>query len=148
MSIFSDDEIGEIEEMLDSVHETFSIPITYFTNKEEVILISNPNHNFLFNGAPTNTTTQSVEVTGVIQARVLHAKKYSVNALKFEGNNLSNILLAEGEIRLKVDVDGHDILKEAKRIRVDGFLCEISSDGRPIGPFSRKYYSYILKPIS
>jgi hypothetical protein len=148
MSIFSDSEIEEIEGLLDDVHGTFAREITYYQTKTQTILTNNPNHNFLFQGSPQNTTTEKIEVTGTINARILHSKKYDLNSIDYKNSNLDDVLLKDGEIRLKVNSAGNEILKKTKRIVVDEILCEISTDGRPIGPFSKKYFSYILKPIN
>lgn len=50
-------------------------------------------------------------------------------------------------MRITVDSDGYDILREAKRCDFEGRKYEISSKGQPTGIFGPQYFHFFLKPL-
>ena len=62
-------------------------------------------------------------------------------------NSQVGIQLIEGSVRITVDPDGFNLLKEAKRVEFEGRKYTISSKGTATGMFGPRYYYFYLKPI-
>lgn len=143
MENLTDAQKEELEGVFDFLHEMFGRNVTYYKKPEEVIIQSNPDHNFLFEGAPDNTEVEIIQESGVFSARVLWGRKQDSSILED-----TKTILQEGECSLKVDLSGHSILAEAERIVVDDIPCEKNFPARPHGLFKPKYYTYILKRVN
>jgi hypothetical protein len=48
-------------------------------------------------------------------------------------------------VRIKIDLDGHTILKQSKDIEIDGDLYDVVSDATKVGMFSVNYAQIYLK---
>ena len=56
-----------------------------------------------------------------------------------------NVPLPDGSVRLKIDQEGHSILKKSSRVEIDGQLYELISDSSKTGPFEVHYYIMYFK---
>ena len=57
------------------------------------------------------------------------------------------IILPTGTVKIKVNLEGYEYVREAKRVELDGRRFSIKSDGKPLGMFGPQYYEFILIPM-
>lgn len=151
MNLFSDQDKLEIENLYDSVHESFARTVYYYKTPTETVLVESANHNAFYSNAKYNTTVSRVQETGSFSARILHGNKQNVTPLKLAQQDSKGgdaIFLEDGEVRLKVDAIGKEVLDNAVRFQIDDFFYQKNTSVRPFGIFSPKYYTYYLKRIS
>jgi hypothetical protein len=63
------------------------------------------------------------------------------------GGGQDKIILPTGTVKIKVNLEGFNYVKEAKRVELDGRRFAIKSDGKPLGMFGPQYYEFVLTPI-
>lgn len=149
-SLLTDAEKAELEAITQDVADTFARPIVYYKFPQEVVLVESSNHNFLYEGAGSNTSIQYVQQSGIMNARILHGKKQDLASLRILGNLAGgdHALLQEGECRIKIDATGKAIFENAQRVIIDDEPYEFNSARRPHGLFSPKFMTYYLKKTS
>ena len=59
----------------------------------------------------------------------------------------NKIILPQGSVKIVVDPDGYNYIKEARKVEFDGITFSIRSDGNPMGLFANQYYEFYLTPI-
>ena len=142
----------QLEAVLGDVHATFARPLYMFKQAQEVVVFENPNHNFLFESAPTNSTVTYTQVSGIYSGRVAYAREQKFqqfNSPTRKGaEDQINVNLEEGTVRLKLDPSGAAFMKDATRVRLDGDIFEIATNQRPHGLFDPKWYTFTLKRIN
>jgi hypothetical protein len=151
-SLFSQTEKDSLSSVFSTLHDTFSRPIYIFKQRDETIITENPNHNFLWESAPSNTETQSVIVSGVFNARILYGKEQKQQNFvspKIGGAEDQNSSRLEmGEVRIKLDATGAAFLGGAQRVKFDDEVFQITSSKRPHGLFEPKWYTFFLKKLN
>lgn len=139
------------EQLLNDVHDTFARDIIVYKQAQQVIINTNPKHNFLFSTATNNTTVQNTIVSGVFKARILYGDKQTKSPITTtqagRTEDQTNIKLSEGLVRIKVDIFGANFIKDATRITIDDTIFTIDTDARPHGLFDPKYYTFYLKRL-
>ncbi len=136
-----------LNNVFNDVHSTFGRPITIYQSAQEVVLVTNPDNNFLYQQAPMNSLTSTVIQSGVYLARVLHGKRE--NLVPFAGGGLAQnqIRLAEGEVRIKLDPTGASYLAGAERFQLDDTMFNIDTTPRPHGLFDPNFKTYYGKKV-
>ena len=144
-SIFTPEEKSELAAMLHTVHDTFARPITVYQDGTKILVSTDPNFNPLY-----RRNTSNVEVTPVatvINARVQYGRDQEFDAVTDSSLDFqTKINFPIGYCRIKVDTDGYELLKDAKRIEVDGKTFTVLSSNRPHGLFESTYYTFLLQP--
>ena len=92
------------------------------------------------------TTTKTV-VQHTLKARIKYESAREQNLADGKINSQLDIDLIDGSVRITVDSDGFEILKEAKRCEFEGRKYTINSKGNPTGIFGPQYYHFYLLPI-
>lgn len=151
-SYLSDSEKNEMGDEFYNLHATFGRPIVMYKMAKQVVINTNPGHNFLFENAPTNDTIQDVIQSGVFLARILYGKKQNLDPFSTPtiggGSDQSNIRLDEGDIRIKLDPTGASYIQDAERIIIDGNICQVNTSPRPHGLFDPKFQTFVLKRLN
>ncbi len=139
------------EQLLNDVHDTFARDIVIYKQSQQVVINTNPKHNFLFSSAPNNTSVQNTVVSGTFKARILYGDKQLKTPITTtqagRTEDQTNVKLSEGLVRIKVDVSGANFIKDATRIIIDDTIFAIDTDSRPHGLFDPKYYTFYLKRL-
>jgi len=144
-SLISESQKNTIKNIIDDIHETFARNITVYEEGEKVLIASSSEFNGIYGRTSGGQrTTQRTIVSHTINARI----KY-INADKDVINDSSQlgIEFIDGLVRITVDLDGFQILKEAKRCEFEGRKYIINSKGNPTGIFGPQYYHFYLSPI-
>lgn len=136
------------EALLQDVHDTFARDIIVWKKAKEIVISTNPKHNFMFQSSPNNTKVEHIPVSGLFKARVLYGdsqKKNPISSPGREGEDQIGLTMPQGTVRLKIDNSGYNFVKDATRITLDGSVFEIDSDPRPHGLFEPKFTTIYLK---
>lgn len=133
-----------------NLHATFARPIVIFKTAQETVVYTNPENNYLFQQAPFNSETTTIIQSGIINARILYAKKenlalFSVDSTRSDTQN--NLFLSEGDVRLKLDPTGAAFLAGCERVTFDGTIFNVVTDKRPHGLFTPNFETFFLKKI-
>jgi hypothetical protein len=139
-----------IEDVIYRIHDTFARTITVFKIGTRTVVASSNNYNYVYKQQSANTQTTTVSQT--FQARIkyvdMEEELLTDRASSQAGNQNSQnkIILPVGTVKIKVNLQGYNYIKEAKRIEFDGRRFSIKSDAKPLGMFGPQYYEFILIP--
>jgi hypothetical protein len=146
----SENQKTNIKSIIDQIHDTFAREITVFKIGQRTVISSSANYNALYRQQSANTET--TEVSQTFQARIKYVEM-SETLLQDSQSNSSyssgqdKIILPEGTVKIKVNLEGYEYVREAKRVELDGRRFSIKSDGKPLGMFGPQYYEFILIPM-
>lgn len=139
-----------IADVFDSIHQTFQRPITIYKDGERISLSSNSQYNAFYKTQSSNT--EFSEVSLETTARIRYVKS-DEELFKFSdgtaGGVQNKVALPAGSVKIKVNREGYEFIKDAKRIELDGNRYAIVSNARQIamfGPDYSPYYEYLLTP--
>jgi len=143
----SENQKTNIKSIIDQIHDTFAREITVFKIGQRTVISSSANYNALYRQQSSNTET--TEVSQTFQARIKYVEM-SETFLQDSRSNSSGqdkIILPAGTVKIKVNLEGYEYVREAKRVELDGRRFSIKSDGKPLGMFGPQYYEFILIPM-
>lgn len=148
-NLISDTERTYLESLMDDMHDTFARDIVIIKDAKRVIISTDVNYNYLYNNVSGtfNTTVQNQPQKQTFQARILYGKKLLEDNMDGDIDSQTNIDLPAGHVRIKLNQDGYDYIKKAKRVTFDDKIFEIQSDDRPHGLFRPRYYTFYLRPL-
>lgn len=134
------------EAVMQNMHETFARTIYAYKDSKKVIVSTDPNFNFLYNNVKGVSTTLKQSQFKALSARVLYMDKQ--NEITFDSQVNSQIKVSHdiGEVRIKLDAEGYDYFKDAKRVEIDGRLMFKVTDVKKHGLFKPKFFTYYLQP--
>ncbi len=141
-SIFNDSEKSAIESILDDVHDTFKKNIFVYVEEVSTVNFSdtqfNPIYGRSFNQAKTVEDKKLTKHT--VEARVFYDKQKDNEIIEDIGAGSS-----ENIIRIKVNYEAKELIKNASVIEVDDDTYSTMSDAEAIGPFNNPYWKIYLK---
>jgi hypothetical protein len=140
----SENQKTNIKSIIDQIHDTFAREITVFKIGQRTVIASSPTYNALYRQQTSNTAT--TEVSQAFQARIKYVDM-NEELLKNPGPGQDKIILPTGTVKIKVNLEGYEYVKEAKRVELDGRRFSIKSDGKPLGMFGPQYYEFVLTPV-
>lgn len=148
-NLISNSERTYLESLMDDMHETFSRDIVIIKDAKRIIISTDPNYNYLYNNVSGafNQTVQNQPQKQTFKARILYGKKQVQENVDGEVDSQTNVDLPAGHVRIKLDQEGYDYIKKAKRVTFDDKIFEINTDDRPHGLFRPRFYTFYLKPI-
>jgi len=147
-ALISESQKNTIKAIIDDIHETFARNITVYEEGEKVLISASSEYNGIYGKTSTgSSSTKKVVVSHTVNARIKYINAREQNLA--DGNIASQpgIDLVDGSVRITVNADGFDILKEAKRCEFEGRKYTIDSKGNPTGIFGPQYYHFFLSPI-
>ena len=146
-SLISDSQKNQIKAIIDDIHETFARNITVFEEGEKVLISASSEYNAIYGRARTGSTTTKTVVSHTIKARIKYIDAQEETLSNSSIDFQSDIEIINGSVRITVNGDGFEILKEAKRCEFEGRSYKIVSKGNPTGIFGPQYYHFYLKPL-
>jgi len=147
-SLISDLQKTAIKSIIDDIHETFARTITVFEEGERVLIAASSTYNGIYGKTEGGGSSVSrTVVSHSVKARIKYINADEQNLADGQINSQLDINLINGSVRITVDSDGYDILREAKRCDFEGRKYEISSKGQPTGIFGPQYFHFFLKPL-
>ena len=115
-----------------------------FKKEKQVFVATNNTYNALYSRIKNEKGSSKVVEEIKIKARVAYAGNFEFLRQNSE-NEIMGIDIPSDHIRIKLNKEGYDILKQATDIEIDGELFNVSSDPAKSGMFSVKYYNILLK---
>lgn len=151
-SFISSSQQGSLQAPFSNLHDTFGRDITIFKNGQQITIATNPEHNFIWEGSPTNDVVRIIPVSGVFKARIRYSTNQVRNqlntAVQGKGADQINVEIENGDVRLKLDATGAAFIKDATRVTLDGDVFNIESPKRPHGLFNPQFYDFTLKRLN
>ena len=144
-NLIPEDLKNSIRAAFDDIHDTFSREINIFQSDSNYVYVStDPSFNPIYNiGESGQTDRQNlVKISG--KARIQYAPNQKLTNSS-QSIGLAGLYWPDGSIRLKITEDIFKIIKNAKKIEVDGELCELDSTAARTGPFTANYFIIFLK---
>lgn len=137
---------NEYEEVMQNMHDTFSRTIFAHKHSKKVIVSTDVNFNYLYNNVKGVKTQVYKAQFKPIMARIMYMDKQT--EVNFDAQVSSQIKLSHdiGEVRIKLDAEGYDYFKSAKRVEIDGRLMFKVTDVKKHGLFRPRFFTYYLKP--
>jgi|GEM_PF-6586611 len=148
-NLISASERTALNAVIDDVHETFASEITVFKEASQVVIITDPNFNPLYNTANQTTSYINTPVYRTFKARIHYND--DINKKYWSETNLASQIKLEavvGTVRIKIKSEDYDYIKDGRRFDIDGKRYVLNSTFRPHGLFDNKYYTLYLKPDS
>ncbi len=146
-NLISASERTALNAVIDDIHETFAREITVFKEASQIVIITDPNFNPLYNTAGQTTSYVNTRVYKTFKVRILYnddiGKKY------WSESGLASQIKLEavvGSVRIKIRAEDYDYIKDGRRFDVDGKRYVLNSTFRPHGLFDNQYYTLYLKP--
>jgi hypothetical protein len=106
--------------VIDDVHETFAREITVFKEASQIVIITDPNYNPLYNTAGQTTSYVNTPVYKTFKVRIFYnddvSKKY------WNESGLASQIKLEvvvGSVRIKMRAEDYDYIKDARRFDLD-----------------------------
>jgi len=147
-SLISDSQKNTIKEIIDDIHETFARNITVYEEGEKVLISASSEYNGIYGKTSTGSrSTRKVVVSHTLKARIKYINAREQKLADGNINSQLDIDMIDGSVRITVDENGFEILKEAKRCEFEGRKYTIDSKGDPTGIFGPQYYHFYLSPI-
>jgi hypothetical protein len=142
--LIPDDQKKAMDDVFDDIHDTFAREITMFKKEKQVFVATNNTYNALYSRIKNEKGSSKVVEEVKIKARIAYAGNFEFLRQNSE-NEIMGIDIPSDHIRIKLNKEGYDILKQATDIEIDGELFNVSSDPAKSGMFSVKYYNILLK---
>lgn len=137
-----------LENLVDSVWQTFKRAFQLFVEAQTASIITDPNFSRfgqrdqnVFNPAvtPQYTTVMGTILYGNKQPWEYIAPENRTNYMQDKIRN------SDGIVRIKVDADGYALMQDCKLVVLDGFNFKLNSTARPHGLFSPLRYTFTLE---
>jgi len=146
-SLISDSEKGLLDKFIDVMHDTFARDIYAYKEAKKVVLSQDLSFHGLYGNVNGEKKVQNVPQFKKFKARIFYPDRQSEENIGASVGSQIKVESPQGEVRIKIDKDGYDYIKDALRIEFDERRFVINRDVRPHGLFSPKYYTLYLKPV-
>ena len=146
-NLISASERTALNAVIDDVHETFAREITVFKEASQIVIITDPNFNPLYNTAGQTTSYVNTPVYKTVKVRIYYNN--DIDKKYWSESGLASQIKLEavvGSVRIKMRADDYDYIKDARRFDLDGKRFVLNSSFRPHGLFDNQYYTLYLKP--
>jgi len=140
--------------VFDDIHDTFAKTIYVYKifNERFIGINMNQNYNGLYDqaldkneaGTASNINEQVRRIE--TRARIHYISKQADTEDTATGQQTA-LKFPIGSIRLKLEKDAFELIKDAKEVEVDGELFNLDTDSSKSGMFSVKHYIVYLKKI-
>ena len=145
-SYFNSEEKEELESIMQNMHDTFARSIFAYKESKKIIISTDPNFNYLYNNVRGVKQILNKTQFKAIKARIMYMDKQS--EISYDADVAAQVKVSHdvGEVRIKLDAEGYDYFKDAKRVEIDGRLMFKVTDVKKHGLFSPKFFTYYLRP--
>ena len=133
--------------VMEDIHETFAREITVFKEASQIVIITDPSFNPLYNTAGQTTSYVNTPVYKTFKVRIQYnddiGKKY------WSESGLASQIKLEavvGSVRIKIKSEDYEYIKDGRRFDVDGKRFVLNSTFKPHGLFDNQFYTLYLKP--
>jgi len=145
-SFFNSNQKEALESVMQNMHDTFARSIFAYKESQKVIISTDPNFNYLYNNTRGVKQVLSRTKFKAIKARIMYMDKQSEVSYDADVGAQIKVSHDVGEVRIKLDAEGNDYFKDAKRVEIDGRLMFKITDVKKHGLFRPKFFTYYLRP--
>ena len=145
-SILSSEQKKALETVMQSMHDTFSRSIFAYKEAQKLILSTDENFNYLYNNVKGVSQILKKTQFKAISARIQYMDRNNTSMYDSQVDAQIKVEGPVGEVRIKVDEEGNEYFKDAKRVEIDGRMFFKVTDVKKHGLFRPKYFTYYLKP--
>jgi hypothetical protein len=148
-SLISEIAQQKVNKVFADLHDTFARKITVYKNAKRVAIASSPQFNAIYGSSGSAKNFEYQTVSKSFSARVYYLKmeeEYFQNRSQ-DASSQSKIVMPHGSVKIVVDPEGYEFVKEARKVEFDGITFAIKSNGNPIGLFGNQYYEFFLTPL-
>jgi len=146
-SLISDSEKADMVLALEDVFDTFKRPLVVYLEPEKIIASTDPNFS-RFGQRDQNVYQPKVNpIRHTIYAVVSYEKELknpTSEPMRGEQSAQLKLRYADGNVRIKLDKSGFNLMKGAKIIELDGQNFEVDSTPRVHGLFGTGRYTLFL----
>ena len=136
-SLIPDSQIASYRTPLDEVFWTFARPFTVYVDAQVANISTSPTYsrfgqhdqNAAIDGDNPAVTPQPTTITGCI----LYGGNQQWTDFSVGPNGQLKLKDTEGQVRIKVEQQGYDIIQGCKLVNIDGFSFQFKSNPRPHG---------------
>lgn len=128
------------------LHDTFKRTVTAYKTAKIVQIATDETYNALYSTGTTEIIDYET-VSSTFEARIIYEKMDQKTMGDEAYFQQLKINMTHGWIRIIVDSDGYDFIKEGRRVEVDGKTYSIKSDGLAHGFWEPQYYEFLLTPV-
>jgi len=146
-NLISASERTALNAVMEDIHETFAREITVFKEASQIVIITDPKFNPLYNTAGQTTSYVNTPVYKTFKVRIQYnddiGKKY------WSESGLASQIKLEavvGSVRIKIRAEDYEYIKDGRRFDLDGKRFVLNSTFRPHGLFDNQFYTLYLKP--
>lgn len=140
--LLSGGEKSAFDAVFDDLHDTFGRDIVIYKKSKKVFVATNNTYNALYSRIKNEKGSEKTVEAVTLKARIA----YSGNSGKeTQENEILGFDIPADHVRIKINLTGYNLIKEASEIEVDGDLFDVVSDASKAGMFSVNYYNVLLK---
>ena len=146
-SLLSASEKSQLNAAFDDIHETFAREITVYKEASQIVIITDPNFNPLYNTAGQTTSYVNTPIYRTFKARIFYNDDFTKDY--WENSNVNGQIKMQtvtGSVRIKMRAEDYDFIKDGIRFDIDGKRFVLISSLRPHGLIGVQYYTIYLKP--
>ena len=143
-SLISDTNKADLQSTIMDVWDTFKRPIIIYKEPEKVIISTNPNYSRFGDNSQNQYNPPVTPQPITVYATILHEKRQRLTYID-AANSQIKVKNDEGQVRIKVDSTGYNVMVGAKNIELDGFQYRVNSSPRPHGLFTPSLWTFFLE---
>jgi hypothetical protein len=147
ISLLTQSQKDQLNAAFDDIHETFARDIVVYKEASQIVIITDPNFNPLYNTAGQNTSYVNTPIYRTFKARIFYkddfTKDYWTDS-KVDGQ--FKMQTVTGSVRIKLRASDYEFIKDGIRFDIDGKRFVLISSLRPHGLIGVQYYTLYLKP--
>lgn len=150
MQFLSDSQKRGLQSVFNKFHQTFTREIYAYKDDEITVLSENPDYIQIFGAEnPQQPQIKRSLVKQSFKVRVFFPpKKQTQSDANFNDAQALKLRIDDNKVRIKVDKEAYEFLKQQKRIEIYGGIYEFDNSGQPIGLFDFDFFEFYLKKIS
>lgn len=148
-SLISQSRQNMVSAVFKNLHDTFTREITVYKNAKGVSISSSPSYNSIYGSRSQAESIEFQTVSKSFKARIYFIK----NEQEFlqsnnQNSSIDKIILPNGLVKIVVEPDAFEFIKEARKVEFDGVIYNVRSPGAPEGLFETQFYEFYLTPIN
>jgi len=132
------------EAVFDDLHDTFGRDITIYRKEKKVFIATNNTYNALYSRIKNEKTTEKTVEAVTIKARIAYSGNFEYARENAE-NEIMGLDIPADSVRIKLNKEGYDLIKQATDVEIDGELFDVTSDATKAGLFFVRYYNILLR---
>jgi len=131
-----------LDQVFDDIHDTFSREITIFKQEKKVFIATQTTYNALYSRVKNEKGSNKKVEALKIKARIAYSGSF---VRENDENQITGLDIPADHIRIKINEEGFNLIKQATDLEIDGELFNVVSDASKAGLFSVKYFNILLK---